>query len=637
MANGGFLPLSDKRQSKYKTKQQQNFALFPNPQNFGILSKMPTEIAITLGLLLLALILFGTEKLPVDVVGIILVIGLILTNVLTVNEGLAGFGDNVIITIGGLFVLTGGLIKTGLVDLIGRRLYRIAGNNEFVLTALIMFVAAAAASVLKNTTTTAMFLPVVIGLSERARIPPSKLLMPLAFGAILGGSCTLIGTSTNLAVSGAMQRYGMPGYSMFELTTVGSLTFAFGMLYMLFIGRKMLPSRGGEDSLTEQYHIREYISELLVLPGSHLIGKTLGEANLNRELDLNVLGIVRGKETKIAPTSRERIGLNDLLIVEGRLANILNVKTEAGLEIKADFKLNDAVLEGGSIELFEVMVMRDSRLAGQTLKSIRFRQTYDLTVLAINRHGETIVEKLSELRLKFGDVLLVQGKRDEIEPLVVEGEMLLLEDVSKGAMRTEKRKWAIAAFGLFIALSLLKVVTSGAVDIPLAVCVLLGVLLLLATNTVRYPELYSLIDFRLLVLIACMMSFGVAMEKTGTDRYLADLIVLYFQQYGSLAVLAGFFVLTVVLTQPMSNQAAALVVLPVAVKTAIALGLNPRAFAVAITYAASFSFITPLEPACVLVYTPGRYKFMDFVKIGTILTIVVFVVAILLVPVFWKL
>lgn len=606
---------------------------------------MPTEIAITLGLLLVALILFGTEKLPVDVVGIILVIGLVLTGVLNVNEGLAGFGDNVIITIGGLFILTGGLIKTGLVDLIGRRLYKIAGNNEFVLTALIMFVAAASASVLKNTTTTAMFLPVVIGLSERAKIPPSKLLMPLAFGAILGGSCTLIGTSTNLAVSGAMARLAekvpaefaaqLHPYSMFELTTVGVLTFAFGMLYMLFIGRKMLPTRGGEDSLTEQYAIREYISELLVLPGSHLIGKTLSEANLNMELDLNVLGIIRDKETKIAPTSRERIELNDLLIVEGKLANILNIKTEAGLEIKADFKLNDEVLEGGSVELFEVMVMRDSRLVGQTLKSIRFRQTYNLTVLAINRHGETFIEKLSQTRLKFGDVLLVQGRREEIEPLVVDGEMLLLEDVSQGAMRTEKRKWALAAFGLFLALSLSKIVTGY--DIPLAVCVLLGVLLLLATSTVRYGELYSLIDFRLLVLIACMMSFGVAMEKTGTDVYLADLIVRYFQAYGSIAVLAGFFVLTVILTQPMSNQAAALVVLPVAVKTAIALGLNPRAFAVAITYAASFSFITPLEPACVLVYTPGRYRFMDFVKVGTILTIVVFIVAVLLVPVFWKL
>jgi di/tricarboxylate transporter len=606
---------------------------------------MPTEIAITLGLLLLALVLFGTEKLPVDVVGIILVIGLVMTGILTVNEGLAGFGDNVIITIGGLFVLTGGLIKTGLVDLIGRRLYKIAGNNEFILTALIMAIAAVAASVLKNTTTTAMFLPVVIGLAERAKIPPSKLLMPLAFGAILGGSCTLIGTSTNLAVSGAMHRLAekvpaefaaqLQPYSMFELTTVGVITVAVGMLYMLTFGRKMLPLRGGEESLTEQYHIREYISELLVLPGSHLVGKTLREANLNQELDLNVLGIIRGKAgEKIVPAPRERIQLNDLLIVEGKLANILNIKSEAGLEIEADFKLNDGILESGDIELFEVMVMRDSYLVGQTLKTISFRQNYDLTVLAINRHGETFFEKLSDVQLKFGDVLFVQGKRKKIEPLVVEGELLLLEDLSEGAMRTEKRKWALAAFGLFLALSLSKVIIGF--EVPLAVCVLLGVLLLLATKTVRYSELYSLIDFRLLVLIACMMSFGIAMEKTATDKYLADLIVTYFKDYGSVAVLAGFFALTVALTQPMSNQAAALVVLPVAIKTAIALGLNPRAFAVAVTYAASFSFITPLEPACILVYTPGRYKFMDFVKIGTILTIVVFIVAILLVPIFWK-
>lgn len=594
-----------------------------------------SPIAITLILLLVALVLFGTEKLPVDIVGIILVIGLVVTGVLTVNEGVAGFGNDIIITIAGLFVLTGGLIKTGLVDLIGRRLYRIAGDNEFLLTALIMGVAAVSAAVLKNTTTTAMFLPVVIGLAHRAKISPSKLLMPLAFGAILGGSSTLIGTSTNLAVSGAIQRYGMKPFSMFELTPVGIVTVAIGMIYMLFVGRRLLPNRGGEESLTDQYSMREYISEVLVLPTSQLIGKTLGEANLNMELDLTVLGIIRGKEQRIAPSRNEQIQADDLLIVEGKLANILNVKSEAGLEIKADFKLNDRDLQSGEVELFEVMIMRDSRLVGQNLKTMRFRQIYDLTVLAINRHGENFLDKISSVRLKFGDVLLVQGNRRLIEPFVVEGEMLLLEDVSTSNMRTEKRGWAIAAFGLFLALSLSKLVIG--IEVPLAVAVLFGVLLLLATKTIRHSELYSLIDFRLLVLIASMMSFGVAMEKTGTDIFLADLIKTYFEQYGATAVLAGFFILTVALTQPMSNQAAALVVIPVAVKTALALGLNPRTFAVAVTYAASFSFITPLEPACILVYTPGRYRFMDFVKIGTFLTIAVFIVAMILVPIFWKL
>jgi di/tricarboxylate transporter len=598
----------------------------------AILTQMSLPIVITLVLLVVALILFATEKLPVDVIGIILVMALVMTRVLTVQEGVAGFGNDIIITIGGLFILVGGLVKTGLADLIGRRLYRLAGGSEFILTALIMGVSACAASVLKNTTTTAMFLPVVLGLAAKAKLAPSKLLMPMAFGAILGGSCTLIGTSTNLAVSGAIQRYGQPPLSMFELTTVGMVMVAAGMLYMLTIGRKMLPNTGRGDSLAEQYSIREYVSELLVLPGSRLVGQTLAESNINGELDLAVLGIIRD-EQRIPARAYERIHINDLLIVEGKIGDILRVKEEDGLEIKPDFKLNDADFVGEDVRLFELIVMRDSRLIGQSLKTARFRQHYDLTVLAINRHGESFISKLSSVQLKFGDVLLVQGTRDEVEHLVIEGEMLLLEDVSGSTARVEKRKWALAAFFLFLGLSLSKLVTGF--DIPLAICVLSGVLLLLATRTIRYNEMYSLINFRLLVLIACMMSFGVAMENTGTDTYLAGFIEMYFRQYGGTAVLAGFFLLTVALTQPMSNQAAALVVLPVAVKTAVALGLNPRTFIIAITYAASFSFITPLEPACVLIYTPGGYKFMDFVRIGTILTLLVFGISMFLVPIFW--
>jgi di/tricarboxylate transporter len=273
---------------------------------------------------------------------------------------------------------------------------------------------------------------------------------------------------------------------------------------------------------------------------------------------------MRGDET-ILPTPRERIRRRDLLIVEGTLTDILRVKEEVGLEIKPEFLLSDNILESGETELFEVMVLRDSSLIGRTLKSISFRQTYNLTVLAVNRHGETFFKKLSDVALKFGDVLLVQGNRKTIEPYVVEGEMLLLQDVSASSVRTEKRRWAIAAFVLFLSLSLSKIVTG--IEVPLAIAVLLGVLLLLATKTVRYAELYSLIDFRLLVMIACMISFGTAMKETQADIFLANIIREYFGGYGPTAVLAGFFALTVFLTQPMSKQAAALVVIPVAIQT----------------------------------------------------------------------
>ncbi|MGI9168299.1 MAG: SLC13 family permease [Pyrinomonadaceae bacterium] len=592
---------------------------------------MTTQIAIVLALLLAALVLFGTERISIDIVAILLVMALVVTNTLTVSEAFAGFGNDIVITISGLFILTGGLAKTGVIDAVGRRLHRIAGDSVFRMTALIMFAAALCASVMKNTTTTAMFLPVVIGIAARRHISTSKLLMPLAFGAILGGTCTLIGTSTNLAVSGALPRYNLEPFSMFELTKVGVPIVGIGMLYMLLLGVRLLPRRDSAASLTEQYHVRQYMTEVLVLGDSPLINKTLAEARISDDLDLTVLGILRGTEQyRIAPNPSERIKADDLLLVQGRVEDIIRVKSEAGIEIKADFTLNDTVLEGGDVELFEAMVPRASHFVGRTLKSLQFRERYQLVVLAINRHGENLLSKMSDVRLRFGDVLLIQGDRPHVEDLAASGQILLLEEISERQVRSSKSRWALLAFGVFMFFSITHFV-------PLPVAVLLGALILLASQSLRSQEMYEMIEWRLIVLIACMISFGVAMEKTGADQYLADLIVRGTGHYGPVAVLAGFFIMTVALTQPMSNQAAALVMLPIAVKTALALGLNPRAFAVAVTYAASCSFLTPLEPACVLIYTPGQYRFFDFVKVGSILTIAVFAIVIWLVPVFWPL
>jgi Di- and tricarboxylate transporters len=454
--------------------------------------------------------------------------------------------------------------------------------------------------------------------------------MPLAFGAILGGTCTLIGTSTNLAVSGALPRYGIEPFTMFELTRVGVAIVGVGMLYMLMLGRRLLPRGVPTQSLTEQYHVRQYTTEVIVLDDCPLIGKTLAEARISDELDLTLLGIVRGDEQfRIAPP-KEKIKASDLLLVQGRVEDIIRVKSEARIEIKSDFTLSDSLLEGKDVELFEAMVPRGSDLLGSTLKSLDFQRRYQLVVLAINRHGVNLLSKISRLKLRFGDVLLMQGNRQHVESLAAGGRILLLEEVSNKQLRPEKRQWAILAFGVFVFFSLTQIV-------PLPIAVLLGVMILLASQSLQVSEVYEIIDWRLIVLIACMMSFGLAMEKTRADQYLADLIVKATGEYGPIAVLAGFFLMTVALTQPMSNQAAALVMLPISVKTALALGLNPRTFAVTVTYAASCSFLTPLEPACVLVYTPGRYRFFDFLKVGSILTIAVFAIVIWLVPVFWPL
>ena len=592
---------------------------------------MTVQIGIVLALLLVALVLFGLERIPIEIVAILLVMALVLTNTLTPAEAFAGFGHDIVITIAGLFILTGGLAKTGVVDLVGRRLHRTAGDSELRIAALIMFAAAFSAAIMKNTTTTAMFLPVVLGIAARRNISPSKLLMPLAFGAILGGTCTLIGTSTNLAVSGALPRYGMQPFTMFELTQVGVIIVAAGLVYMLTIGLRLLPRREAAESLTEQYLVRQYATEVIVLENSPLIDKSLAEARISDELDLTVLGILRGEEQlRIAPSPDEKVHAGDLLLVQGRVEDILRVKAEAGIEIKPDFKLNDSVLRSKGTELFEAMVPRGSDFIGRTLKGLRFRKRHRVIVLAINRHGVNLLSKISRVRLRFGDVLLIQGTREQMETLAAEGQLLLLEEISERQARPQKQRWALLAFGVFLLFSLTHLVA-------LPIAVLIGVMILLASRSLRMTEVYEIIDWRLLILIACMISFGVAMEKTGADRYLADLIVRGTGRHGPLAVLAGFFVMTVALTQPMSNQAAALVMLPIAVKTALALGLNPRTFAITVTYAASCSFLTPLEPACVLVYTPGRYRFVDFLKVGSILTLAVFAIVIWLVPKIWPL
>ena len=421
---------------------------------------------------------------------------------------------------------------------------------------------------------------------------------------------------------------------MFELTPVGIAIVVVGMLYMLLLGLRLLPARGTADSLVEQYGMRQYISEVVIVEGSPLAGKTLAEGNLSEMLDLTVIGVIRGKQGRLPPRGEEVLREGDLLLVQGRMEDILRVKEEAGLEIRPDFELQPHDLEGGDVELFEVMVLRGSEMNGRTLRSLNFRDRYDLTVLAINRHGMALLTKLSTATLRFGDVLLLQGTKECVERLTSDGHVLMLEEGNLHGQRERagKRWWAVGAFVTFLFFSVLHLP-----QVPLAVAVLFGVLILLGSRAVLLHEAYDLIDWRLIVLIAGMISFGTAMEKTKADQYLADLIVNNFQSYGGLAVLAGFFALTVALTQPMSNQAAALVVLPIAVKAALALGMNPRAFAVAVTYAASCSFLTPLEPACVLIYTPGRYRFLDFVKVGSILTVAVFAIVMLLVPYFWPL
>ncbi len=596
-------------------------------------------IALTLVILFVAVVLFSLDFLSLDITALIilsllLLITIFLPNVLSTQEAFAGFGSDTVIMIVGLFVMTAALVRTGVVDTLGRLFQRFGGGSPYFLALLIMVTVAVASAFISNTAATAVFLPAVMGLARRAKISPSKLLMPLAFASILTSSVTLISTSTNIVISGLLPKYNQSPMDMFELAPVGIPITIAGLIYMFTIGMKLLPNRS-EENLETDYNLRDYVTEVVIQPDSPLAGKSLGESRLGSEMDLITIGIIRGPDKVVAPRAQELLQAGDLLLVEGSAEDIIRIKDVAGLEIKADIEPRDFDFSTGDQILVEAMVLSGSRLRGRTLKEVRFRERYWVAVLAINRKGVTIRSRLSRVRLRFGDVLLIQGPRERVQRIVSDGTLILLGDISGLQPRSPKAKYALAIFAFAIALGTVKIM-------PFAAAMVIGSLLMFFSRAITPEEAYAAIEWRIIVLIGSMMAFGVAMDKSGTASYIANSIVSYTSSAGlgdylPYVVLAAFFILTVALTQPMSNQAAALVLLPVAIETATKMNLNPRTFAMMIAVAASCSYLTPLEPSCVLVYGPGRYRFMDFFKVGALLTVIIFVISMALVPIVWPL
>ncbi len=575
-----------------------------------------------------ALALFSVEWVPTDVVALGTVLALILTGLVPAERAFAGFGSETVIVILGLFILTAALHRTGVVDMAGRAILRRAGTNPQRLPVLIMLAAAGLSAFISNTATTAFFLPVTVGLAARARVSPSRLLLPLAFATILTSSVTLVSTSTNILVSGLMAQHNLPPMGMFELAPVGIPIAVVGLAYMVVIGRRLIPERGTPPALTDAFGLRPYLTEILIRSDSSLIGRTLAETGLGRDLDLTILQVVREKSRYLAPRASMRLQPGDVLLVEGERAEILKIKDTAGIDIKADVKLAVPEGETGEIGLVEAILLPGSPLLGRTLKGVRFRERYGLQVLGINRHGETIRRKISEVPLRMGDLLLVQGPRTSLAALLDDRTIRVLGAVDEPRPNFVRARTAVAIFAGALAAASVHL-------LPLSVAVMLGVVVAFLTRCVTPEEAYRGVEWRVLILVGSMLAVGGAMEQTGTARFLAGWIGEHFGRMGPLALLAAFFALTVLLTQPMSNQAAAAVVLPVAISTALHLGWNPRAFAMMIAVAASTSYLTPLEPACMMVYGLGHYRFADFPRVGAFLTILIFGIALLLVPRVW--
>ena len=591
---------------------------------------MTFDIALLLGIILVALVLFSVEWVSSDVVALGLVLTLILTGLLQPKDAFSGFGSDTVIMILGLLIMTTALVHTGVVDLAGRAILRHAGTNVNRLLAFIMIGCAGLSAFISNTAAAAFFLPIVLGIAAKAKISPSCLLMPVAFASILTSSVTLISTSTNLVINGLITHSGLEPMGIFELTPIGIPIAIAGLAYTYFIGRFLIRDRAPTAGLLEQFELRSYMTEVLVLPSSPLVGKTIGEANLGRDLDLSIVRVLREPEQYLWPSRDMVLRAGDILLVEGARADVLKVKDTAGIEIRPDIELSDPDLRSEDASLVEALVVPRSPLVGRNLRASGLRERYGVQVLALNRHGRNQLAKLSRISLRVGDVLLIQGRTTGLARLGEDGLVSMLHAVDEV---TGKRPKAWRAVLIFIA----ALVLAATNVLPLAVAVLLGAFAVFVARCISPAEAYRELDWRVVILIACMLALGQAMLKTGAASYLAQLVAGFTTGFSPVWVLGGFFLLTVLLTQPMSNQAAAAVIVPIAIETAVQLGLNPRTFVIAIAVAASCSYLTPLEPACLMVYGPGRYRFIDFLKVGAPLVFVLFAIAIYLVPRYWPL
>jgi di/tricarboxylate transporter len=588
--------------------------------------ELTADILIVFAVLAVAVVLFISEWLRVDVVAILMVLSLVATGILEPSEAFQGFGSETIIFLAGLFVMSGGLVQTGVVERIAFALRNGLRRRKHLLPQACISTVAAVSAFVSNTVTVSLFVPVVNALSRRGGVTPAAVLMPMAYASMLGGVCTVIGTSTNVVVSGQLERMGHEPYSFFATAKIGLPVLAVGLAYLWFVAPRLLRGRGGVGG-ADDYAVRNYLGEVVVGPKSAWADKTIRQLRL-REQGVEVLGVVRRPDTELREAGPDtRFELDDLVLLKGSSQDILALTSTAGVGTVAD-KDRERSPET-DLRLVEIMVAPGSTLVGHTLKEARFRQRFGAVAIALYRHGAALHQKVGRVRMLVGDVLLVQGSRGATEALTTSPDIIQLEDVSHHRGRSGRAWLALSIFLAFV--------VGGITTGEFAVCALGGAALMVVTACLTAEEAYDFADWRLLVLIGGMLSVAVAMHDTGAADWLGHEVVAAVGHLGPRFLLATFFVSTVVLTQAMSNQAAALVVLEVALRAAGEAGIAALPMAMTITVAASCAFLTPLEPANVLVYGPGRYRFRDFTRVGLPLTLLVLGITVALVPLIWSL
>ncbi len=591
---------------------------------------MTFDIAITLLIIFSALILFAIDKLRVDIIALLVLLTVAMTGLVSPKDVFSGFSNSAVITVWAVYIVSGGLFRTGVADMLGKFILRLSGSSEVRLIAVIMLVCGIMSAFMNNVGATAVLLPAVVSISRSTKVPVSKLLIPLSFSSLLGGGLTMIGTPANILATNIVADRGLPTLKFFDFTQIGLVIFIVGILYMVIFGRKLLPIRQTPDTEVNK-DLRSYITEVVVIADGFLDGKSLYESRLGEDYDLNLLRLIRD-EKEFSPIDRETIlHANDVLIMEGKVSKLLMGKDELGLSITTEPHENYTKFDDENLVVVEATIAPRSSIVGKTLTSIGFRNLYGFNALAIYRQGEMITERLGNVNLDFGDALLLRGPNYRVSGLNQKNDFLVLEPVE---IATRKRKKMPIAISILVSVILL--VLFAGLDIALGMVI--GAVSMVLTGCLSMDEAYESIDWRTVFLVAGMLPLGIAMQATGAASYIADLILGLAGDFGPVAILGGVYLLAASITQVMSNAAAMVLVVPIAIDAALGMGANHLTFTLAVAIGASTSFLSPVgHKANVLVFGPGGYKFLDYARVGFLLTVFLFIATMIALPIIYPL
>lgn len=594
---------------------------------------------ITFIVLGLAILVFLSDRLRPDLTALLAVLALGLTGVLTPQETFAGFGRSAVITILAISILAEGLQRAGVTEQAGNLLARLAGARESRMVGVVMLLGAGLSLFMNNISAASVLLPAVSGAARKTGISPSRLLMPLSFGTLLGGMATLL-TTTNIVVSNVLRDRDLPGFGLLDFAPLGVVLIAAGTIYMLVVGRRLLSAkspdyrRGGslaQEELFNTYQLGEQLVCGRIRPDSPLTGMPLLKSGLREQYNLNLLAIRRGGRTLASISPDTRLQAGDLVLLESP-GDIPPETLNPLMQLLPTGGWNEEALETSGAVLVEALLAPRSGLIGRTLREAHFRANYGVSVVGIWRTGRPLTAQISELKLQFGDALLLQGLPEKLNLLRSEPDLLILTDGAGKLRRVTGKGW--------LALAIMLAALALAIPNPdnTSLAMMIGALVMILTRVVSMDQAYRAVEWKTVFLVAGVLPLGVAMSKTGAAALVGAQVLEWVRPFGDLGLLAGLFLAGMLLTQVMHGAAVAAIMAPIAVDMALQTGVDPRALAMGVALATSMAFITPLgHPVNILIMTPGGYRFRDFLRVGLPLAVLIFTLVMLLLPILWPL